>query len=105
MNKLGTLAIRAYHSTPWLRWRRADAESSNITKLAYVMFGVVIVAFIIIALGALMIYGINKAQTSGQNALNSVSSTSGTTTVGGYTGSYTGGGSISLPSLGSGSGN
>ncbi|WP_029423525.1 hypothetical protein [Alicyclobacillus macrosporangiidus] len=102
MNKLGTLAGRMYRSNRWLRWRRADAESSNITKLVYVMFGVVIAALFVIAIGALMIFGINKAQTSGANAMNSVSSTSGTTTVGGYTGSYTGGGSISLPSLGSG---
>ncbi|SFV09386.1 hypothetical protein, partial [Alicyclobacillus macrosporangiidus] len=75
-----------------------------LTKLAYVMFAVVIAALFIIAIGALMIFGINKAQTSGLNALNSVSSTSGTTSVGGYTGSYTGGGSISLPALGGGSG-
>lgn len=100
-NRVNTLVARAFHSTPWLRWRRADAESSNITKLFYMLFGVVMVALIIIAIGAFIVFGANKAQQSAANALNSVGSTGGTTTVGGYTGSYTGGGNIQLPSLSS----
>ncbi|MBX5437596.1 MAG: hypothetical protein K6T30_06265 [Alicyclobacillus sp.] len=87
------------------RWRKADAEGSNINKIMWVGFGVFVAALMIVGIGAFAIFGTNKVQTAAANALNSVQNTSGTATAGtGYSGTYSGNGTITLPSYG-GSGN
>ncbi|ACV58210.1 hypothetical protein [Alicyclobacillus acidocaldarius] len=89
------------HHAAWLRWRKAGPESSNITKILFMIFSFVIAFAFIITMVVLIFKGINTAQSTGSNAMNSITSSSGSSSLGGYSGSYTGTGNITLPNLSS----
>jgi hypothetical protein len=106
LTKLNTLALSVYVKTPWLRWRRAEAESGNINRLAWAIFALAVAILLIAVIGGFIVFGGHTVQQNGYNALNSVSGTSGSTSVGGFTSSYSGSNGVTLPAPGSvGSGN
>ncbi|MBF8376808.1 hypothetical protein IW967_02835 [Alicyclobacillus mali] len=63
------------------------------------IFGILLGIAFIAAIVVLVFHFINVAKTSGENAMNSITQSSGTASSGGYTSSYSGVGNVTLPNF------
>ncbi|WP_236011214.1 hypothetical protein [Alicyclobacillus fructus] len=87
-----------------LRWRKAGPEQSNLNRTLFMIFGILLTIALFTVLGVLLFHGFNAAKSSGENALNSITQSSGTASSGGYSAGYSGNGNFTLPNFSSTSG-